>query len=74
MSVFALRHLFAGLTSVRSDSDVVYLNLFGAKHIILNSNEAISDLLEKRSAIYSDRVSSSCGPPVLLRPRNSRSS
>lgn len=39
-----------------SDSDVVYLNLFGADHVILNSNEAISDLLDKRSAIYSDRV------------------
>jgi len=43
-------------TSVPADSDVVYLNVFGADHIILNSNEAISDLLDKRSAIYSDRV------------------
>ena len=39
-----------------SDSDVLYLNVFGADQIILNSNEAISDLLDKRSAIYSDRV------------------
>ena len=38
------------------DSDVVYLNFFGADNIILNSNEAISDLLDKRSVIYSDRV------------------
>ena len=45
------------LTSV--DSDVVYLNLLGADHIILNSNEAISDLLDKRSALYSDRVRAS---------------
>ncbi|KAF9653254.1 CyP450 monooxygenase [Thelephora ganbajun] len=37
------------------NSDVVYLNLLGADQIILNSNEAISDLLDKRSAIYSDR-------------------
>lgn len=36
---------------------MVYLNLLGADTIVLNSNEAISDLLDKRSAIYSDRVS-----------------
>ena len=39
-----------------SDTDVLYLNVLGADQIILNSNEAISDLLDKRSAIYSDRV------------------
>jgi len=39
----------------RYNSDIVYLNVLGADHIILNSNEAISDLLDKRSAIYSDR-------------------
>ena len=38
------------------DSDVVYLNFFGVDNIILNSNEAITDLLDKRSAIYSNRV------------------
>ena len=44
------------LISGSSDSDVLYLNLLGADQIILNSNEAVSDLLDKRSAIYSDRV------------------
>ena len=39
-----------------SDTDVLYLSYLGADRIILNSNEAISDLLDKRSAIYSDRV------------------
>ena len=39
-----------------ADSDVLYLNLLGADHVILNSSEAISDLLDKRSSIYSDRV------------------
>lgn len=39
-----------------SDSDVLYLNMLGIDQIILNSNEAIVDLLEKRSTIYSDRV------------------
>ncbi|CAE6386984.1 unnamed protein product [Rhizoctonia solani] len=36
-------------------SDIVYLNLFGHKIIVLNSSEAASDLLDKRSALYSDR-------------------
>ena len=45
-----------GLTPVYADSDVLYLNLFGVDHIILNSSEAISELLDKRSAIYSGRV------------------
>ncbi|CAE7098251.1 unnamed protein product [Rhizoctonia solani] len=35
--------------------DIVYLNLFGHEIIVLNSSEAASDLLEKRSALYSDR-------------------
>ena len=39
-----------------ADSDVIRLNLLGAEHIILNSSKAISDLLDKRSGIYSDRV------------------
>ena len=29
----------------------------GKDAVVLNSNEAISDLLDKRSSIYSDRVS-----------------
>jgi hypothetical protein len=48
-----------GLILAFADSDVLYLNLLGTDHIILNSSEAISDLLDKRSAIYSDRVRSS---------------
>jgi len=49
-----------GLTLVYTDSDVLYLNLLGADHIMLNSSEAISDLSDKRSAIYSGRVRSFC--------------
>jgi len=45
-----------GLTPVHADSDVIYLNLWGTDHIMLNSTEAISDLLDKRSSIYSGRV------------------
>lgn len=47
-----------GLTPVYADSDVLYLNLLGTDHIMLNSSEAISDLLDQRSAIYSGRVRS----------------
>ncbi|KAG8727691.1 hypothetical protein FRC11_012688 [Ceratobasidium sp. 423] len=36
-------------------SDIVYLEILGHKHIILNSVEAASELLEKRAALHSDR-------------------
>ena len=40
-----------------SGTDILYLNLFGKDLIILNSVKTISDLLDKRSKIYSDKVS-----------------
>ncbi|ELU38733.1 cytochrome P450 domain-containing protein [Rhizoctonia solani AG-1 IA] len=46
------------INSFRSLADIVYLEILGHKHIILNSAEAISDVLEKRTASYSSR------PPV----------
>lgn len=39
------------------DTDVLYLKLLDTDFVILNSTEAIVDLTEKRSNIYSDRVS-----------------
>ena len=39
------------------DTDVLYMKLFSKHFVVLNSSEAISDLLDKRSTIYSDRVS-----------------
>jgi len=39
-------------------TDILYLRLMGEDMVVLNSNEAISDLVEKRSSIYADRVSS----------------
>ncbi|CEL56329.1 O-methylsterigmatocystin oxidoreductase OS=Aspergillus flavus GN=ordA PE=3 SV=2 [Rhizoctonia solani AG-1 IB] len=36
-------------------SDIIYLNLFGYEIVVLNSLKAASDLLNKRSALYSDR-------------------
>ena len=35
--------------------DVVHLEIFGKDMIILNTFEAAQDLMERRSAIYSDR-------------------
>ena len=37
------------------DSDIIRLNVLGSNIIILNSAEAVTDLLEKRSLNYSDR-------------------
>ncbi|CAE6489323.1 unnamed protein product [Rhizoctonia solani] len=37
------------------ESDIVFLNILGQKLVILNSAEAASEILEKRSAYYSDR-------------------
>ncbi|KAF8668104.1 cytochrome p450 [Rhizoctonia solani] len=44
--------------------DMVYLRLFGYDFVILNSANAAIDLLEKRSRIYSDRLS----PPMFKDP------
>jgi len=48
------------LSFICEDTDLVYLNLFGKDMIILNSSKAISDLLDKRSKIYSDKVRVLC--------------
>ncbi|CUA69926.1 O-methylsterigmatocystin oxidoreductase [Rhizoctonia solani] len=45
-------------------SDIIFLELLGNKIIVLNSMKAASELLEQRSALYSDRI---C-PPVLKDP------
>ena len=39
----------------------MYLSVFGTNIVVLNSNEAITDLLDKRSAIYSDKVATCMG-------------
>ena len=39
------------------DTDILYLNIFGKDMMMLNSTKTISDLLDKRSKIYSDKVS-----------------
>ncbi|ESK83210.1 cytochrome p450 [Moniliophthora roreri MCA 2997] len=37
------------------NTDILHLNVAGTSYVILNSFEAASDLLEKRSSIYSSR-------------------
>ncbi|KAJ1308002.1 hypothetical protein OPQ81_002075 [Rhizoctonia solani] len=46
------------------NSDIIYLELLGNKIVVLNSAKAAFELLEQRSALYSDRI---C-PPVLKDP------
>ncbi|KIP12382.1 hypothetical protein PHLGIDRAFT_62333 [Phlebiopsis gigantea 11061_1 CR5-6] len=41
--------------SQQYNSDLIYLELFGAPIIVINSSKAAHDLFEKRSSIYSDR-------------------
>jgi len=38
-------------------TNILYLRLLGDDMVVLSSDQAISDLVEKRSAIYADRVS-----------------
>lgn len=40
------------------DSDIVYMNLAGTHVVILNSAEHIAEVLDKRSAISSNRYAS----------------
>ena len=42
-------------TEASSTGDIVYLSVLGRRMVILGSYEAASELLDKRSAIYSDR-------------------
>ncbi|KAF7985952.1 hypothetical protein HWV62_43898 [Athelia sp. TMB] len=39
----------------RYNSDILYLDVLGTRIVVLNSFEAVTELLEKRAAIYSDR-------------------
>ncbi|KAF8210916.1 cytochrome P450 [Mycena galopus ATCC 62051] len=41
--------------SQKCNSDIIHLNVVGTSIIVISSAEAANDLLEKRSAIYSDR-------------------
>ncbi|KAI0065153.1 cytochrome P450 [Artomyces pyxidatus] len=45
--------------------DVVYFHIFGQPAVVLNSQKAASDLLERRATIYSDRVRNIVGADVM---------
>ena len=55
----AMPRLSINISLILPDTDILYLNLFGKDLVILNSTKTISDLLDKRSKIYSDKVSGS---------------
>ena len=41
---------------MESSGDIICLNVLGQRFVILNSLEVITDLFEKRSSNYSDRM------------------
>ena len=49
------RHPFRAVYSFFYQGDVIHFQIFGQHTIILNSIEAVKDLIEKRPHIYSDR-------------------
>lgn len=59
-----LEHERKYLTINSRAGDIIFLQLFGYNIIVLNSARAASDLLDKRSALYSDRF---C-PPMIKDP------
>lgn len=40
---------------IRTSGHILYMHVLGQPMIVLSSQEAVRDLMEKRSAIYSDR-------------------
>jgi hypothetical protein len=59
VSIYRLFSQHPCSNSIFEDSDVIYLRLLTTDFVVLNSSKVISDLTEKRSEIYSDRVSPS---------------
>ncbi|KAJ3925808.1 MAG: cytochrome P450 [Lentinula lateritia] len=49
------QHIIFSQWAEQYDSDILHLKVAGEDYIILNSYEAVIDLLDKRSAIYSSR-------------------
>jgi hypothetical protein len=54
-SVFLVPSLRLAVLTARGDSDIIHLSIAGTSIIVLSSLAAAEDLLERRSAIYSDR-------------------
>lgn len=45
--------------SLDQDTDILYLNVAGQSIVVLDTAEAVTELLEKRSSVYSSRSVSS---------------
>lgn len=44
------------LTLAGVETDVLHLDMMGSHLVVLSSSDAAAELLDRRSAIYSDRV------------------
>ena len=49
-----------GVLNRASDTDILYMNVFGADMLIVSSVGAAIDLFERKSSTYADRVCSIC--------------
>ena len=54
--IFTTNCLSPQITSLDCSGEMIYLNVLGQHYIILGSLEVITDLFEKRSSNYSDRM------------------
>lgn len=44
------------VTWMISEADILHLNLMGSHLIVFNDSDVATDLVERRSVVYSDRV------------------
>jgi len=52
------RYLFDGNTEFLegyTESDIIYLDIFGSSVLIVNTSKAAFELMDRRSALYSSR-------------------
>ena len=56
---------YGSFSFLYSGSDIVHAEFFGIHLVVLNSEKAANDLLDKRSSIYSDRCG--CTPALAAR-------
>jgi hypothetical protein len=50
-----IMRLYVEMRLIKCTGPIIYFHVFGRKFIVLNSAEAVTDLLESRSSRYSDR-------------------
>jgi hypothetical protein len=52
--------LWDAILTLLADSDIIHLNMGGTSLIVLDTSEATTELLERRSSVYSDRYRLCC--------------